>query len=51
MGYAALEQIVNALEDKPVTQAIDAATILPLPQLIDKATLDANPDFKGEWPG
>ena len=51
MGYAALEQIVNALDGKPVTAAIDAATILPLPQLIDKATLDANPDFKGEWPG
>jgi ribose transport system substrate-binding protein len=51
MGEAALEQIVNALQGKPVTKAIDAATILPLPQLIDKATLDAHPDFKGQWPG
>lgn len=51
MGSAALEQVVNALEGKPVTPAIDAATILPLPILIDKAALDAHPDFKGEWPG
>jgi ribose transport system substrate-binding protein len=51
MGHAAMEQIDNALEGKPVTHAIDAATILPLPQLIDKATLDAHPEFEGEWPG
>jgi ribose transport system substrate-binding protein len=51
MGYAALEQIDNALTGKPVKSAIDAATILPFPQLIDKSVLDAHPDFKGEWPG
>jgi hypothetical protein len=39
------------LTGKPVTKAIDAATILPFPQLIDKKVLDAHPDFTGEWPG
>ena len=51
MGSAAMEQIDNALTGKPVTKAIDAATILPFPQLIDKKVLDAHPDFTGEWPG
>ena len=43
------EQIANAIEGKPVTQAINMDTSGPLQAMIDKAVLDANPDFKGEW--
>ena len=43
------EQIINAIEGKPVTQVINMDTAGPLEAMIDKAVLDANPDFKGEW--
>ena len=49
MGALAVEQIVNAIEGKPVTQVINMDTAGPLEAMIDKAVLDANPDFKGEW--
>lgn len=49
MGALAAEQVVNAIEGKAVTQVIDMDTAGPLEAMIDKAVLDANPDFKGEW--
>jgi ribose transport system substrate-binding protein len=49
MGSLAMEQIANAIEGKPVTQAINMDTAGPLQAMIDKSVLDANPDFKGEW--
>ena len=49
MGSLAMEQIANAIEGKPVTQAINMDTSGPLAAMIDKSVLDANPDFTGEW--
>ena len=49
MGALATEQIANAIEGKPVTNAINMDVAGPLQAMIDKAVLDANPDFKGEW--
>lgn len=49
MGSLAMEQIANAIEGKPVTQAINMDTAGPMQAMIDKSVLDANPDFKGEW--
>lgn len=49
MGAMAMEQVANAIEGKPVTQAINMDTAGPLQAMIDRAVLDANPDFKGEW--
>ena len=49
MGALAMEQIANAIEGKPVTNAINMDVSGPLQAMIDRAVLDANPDFKGEW--
>jgi ribose transport system substrate-binding protein len=49
MGALAMEQIANAIEGKPVTQAINMDPSGPLQAMIDKSVLDANPDFLGEW--
>ena len=49
MGALAMEQIANAIEGKPVTNAINMDVSGPLQAMIDKAVLDANPDFRGEW--
>ena len=49
MGALAAEQVINAIEGKDVTQVINMDTAGPLEAMIDKAVLDANPDFKGEW--
>ena len=49
MGALAMEQIANAIEGKPVDNAINMDDAGPLQAMIDKAVLDANPDFKGEW--
>ena len=49
MGSLAMEQIANAIEGKSVTNAINMDTSGPLQAMIDKAVLDANPDFRGEW--
>jgi ribose transport system substrate-binding protein len=51
MGEYALQAVVDALNNKPVDAAIDSDKIGPVPAMIDKAVLDANPDFKGEWKG
>lgn len=49
MGYLAMEQIANAIEGKPVTGVINMDNEGPVQAMIDKAVLDANPDFSGEW--
>ena len=49
MGALAMEQIANAVEGKPVTNAINMDQSGPLQAMIDEAVLDANPDFRGEW--
>ena len=49
MGALAMEQIANAIEGKPVDNAINMDVSGPLQAMIDKAILDANPDFRGEW--
>jgi len=49
MGALAMEQIANAIEGKPVDNAINMDFAGPVQAMIDKAVLDANPDFKGEW--
>lgn len=49
MGELAMEQIANAIEGKPVTNAINMDEAGPLQAMIDRDVLDANPDFTGEW--
>ena len=49
MGALAMEQVANAIEGKPVTNIINMDHAGPLEAMIDKAVLDANPDFTGEW--
>lgn len=51
MGEYALQAVVDALDGKEVDPVVDSDKIGPVPALIDKAVLDANPDFKGEWQG
>ncbi|PHP66945.1 hypothetical protein CSC94_10320 [Zhengella mangrovi] len=49
MGELAMEQIANAIEGKPVTQAINMDEAGPLDAMIDAEVLKAHPDFVGEW--
>lgn len=49
MGALAMEQIANAIEGKPVTNAINMDTAGPIEAMITADTLSANPDFVGEW--
>ena len=49
MGEYALQAVVDSLDGKEVNPVVYFDTIGPVPTLIDKAVLDANPDFKGEW--
>ena len=51
MGEYALQAVVDALDGKEVNPVVDSDKIGPVPALINKAVLDANPDFKGEWAG
>ena len=51
MGSAALEQLINSLSGKPVKSVIDADSIGGIEPFADKAILDQNPDFTGEWDG
>jgi ribose transport system substrate-binding protein len=51
MGVAALEQVTNALDGKPVQAVVDADKLGPLDPFVDKAALDAKPEFMGEWSG
>lgn len=51
MGIKALDAIVDSLEGKTVPTVIDSDKIGPVPVMVDKAVLDANPSFKGDWKG
>lgn len=49
MGKLALETAVKKLKGEEFAPFTDMDKVGPLPPLINKAVLDANPDFKGEW--
>lgn len=51
MGSEALTQVVNYLTGQTVKTVVDADTIGGIEPFADKAVLDANPDFKGQWSG
>ncbi|WP_454856500.1 sugar ABC transporter substrate-binding protein [Rhizobium binxianense] len=51
MGAAALDAIVKSLKGEQVPAWVDEKTLRDVPQIVDKAWLDAHPDFKAEWPG
>jgi ribose transport system substrate-binding protein len=50
-GEQALEQLVNALEDKPVTAVVDSDEQAPFDPFVDKQALEEHPDFTGQWSG
>jgi ribose transport system substrate-binding protein len=50
-GEQALEQLVNALEDKPVTAVVDSDKEAPFDPFVDKQSLGEQPDFTGQWSG
>ncbi|MYG80428.1 MAG: sugar ABC transporter substrate-binding protein [Gemmatimonadetes bacterium] len=49
MGALAAEQVINAIEGRPVTNAINMDTAGPIEAMITSETLAAHPDFVGEW--
>jgi ribose transport system substrate-binding protein len=49
MGALAMEQIANAIEGLPVTNAINMDEAGPIQAMIDADVLAANPAFTGEW--
>jgi ribose transport system substrate-binding protein len=51
MGEYALQAVVDSLSGKEVNPVVDSDKIGPVPALVNRAVLDANPDFKGEWQG
>jgi len=50
-GKAALDQAINALRGETVEPVVDSDSLGGIGPLADKAVLDENPDFKGEWNG
>jgi len=51
MGAAALTAIVKAKKGEEVPAWIDESKLRDIPQIVDKAWLDAHPDFVAEWQG
>lgn len=49
MGVMALEVVVKQIKGEEVPEFINMDEVGPMPPMIDKAVLDANPDFVGEW--
>ncbi|MFM2280594.1 MAG: D-ribose-binding periplasmic protein precursor [Pseudomonadota bacterium] len=49
MGSLSLEAVVKALKKEAGPSFVNMDEVGPLPAIIDKAVLDKNPDFKGEW--
>ncbi len=49
MGYLALDAVVTKVRGGEPPVAIDMDEVGPVRAMIDKAVLDANPDFVGEW--
>jgi len=50
-GEQSLEQLVNALQDKPVKTVIDSDKEAPFDPFVDKASLEQQADFTGQWSG
>jgi ribose transport system substrate-binding protein len=50
-GEQALEQLVNALTDKPVKSVVDSDKEAPFDPFVDKQALEEQPDFTGQWSG
>lgn len=50
-GEQALEQLVNALEGKPVRTVVDSDKEAPFDPFVDKQSLEEQPDFTGQWSG
>lgn len=50
-GEQALEQLVNALQKKPVTKVIDSDKEAPFDPFVDKKALEEHPEFTGQWSG
>lgn len=50
-GEQALEQLVNALEKKPVKTVIDSDKEAPFDPFVDKKALQQHPEFTGQWSG
>ncbi|MCF1469303.1 sugar ABC transporter substrate-binding protein [Agrobacterium vitis] len=51
MGSAALESVVTSLKGGTVPVWTDESKLRDIPQIVDKAWLDAHPDFTAEWQG
>lgn len=51
MGAAALTAIVKSKRGETVPTWIDESKLRDIPQIVDKAWLDAHPDFVAEWQG
>lgn len=49
MGSIALDLVVKNLKGEEIPESINMDEVGPMPFIIDKAVLDANPDFVGEW--
>jgi ribose transport system substrate-binding protein len=50
-GEQALEQLANALQDKPVKSVVDSDKEAPFDPFVDKQALEEQPDFTGQWSG
>jgi ribose transport system substrate-binding protein len=50
-GEQALEQLVNALEKKPVKSVVDSDAEAPFDPFVDKQALEKQADFTGQWSG
>jgi ribose transport system substrate-binding protein len=50
-GEQALEQLVNALEKKPVRAVVDSDKEAPFDPFVDKSSLEEQPEFTGQWSG
>lgn len=50
-GEWALEQLVNALEEKPVKAVIDSDEEAPFTPFVEKSTLESHPEYTGQWSG
>lgn len=49
MGSIALDMVVKNLKGEDIPESVNMDEVGPMPFIINKAVLDANPDFVGEW--
>lgn len=49
MGSIALDMVVKKLKGEEIAESVNMDEVGPMPFIINKAVLDANPDFVGEW--